>query len=68
MFLNQLIRHVSKGDLQVVGVDDHAAEEGARTAWDRCDALGDQAASAAFSDRQSRLTQTKVVKNDLLEG
>ena len=55
-------------DFEFVGVNDDSAEEGAGGSGYRCDALGDEAAGAAFSDSERSLAQAKVIENDLLEG
>ena len=49
------------------GVNDDTAEEGARTAGYRSDALRDHAAGAAFGHRESGLAQAEIVENDLLQ-
>ncbi len=53
--------------LEGVGVDDGSAEERARCAGDGGDALGDEAAGAAFGDSERGLAQAEVVEDDLLE-
>jgi hypothetical protein len=56
-----------EGGLELVGIDDRAAEKRARAAGNAGDALGDQAAGAAFGDGERGLAQAEIVENDLLE-
>ena len=57
-----------EGGLEFVGVDDGAAEEGARAAGDAGDALGDHAAGAAFGDGEGGLAEAEIVENDLFRA
>ena len=64
---DEIGRDAGEGGLEFVGVDDCAAEEGARAAGNAGDALGDHAAGAAFGDGESGLAEAEIVEDDLLQ-